>query len=194
MQARIRRMLNPLFADHSTGDGLPKPLNAEPVDQEDVPAPKPNTFEYFLAEYNKKHKSHHFSVDLLLILFLIEYKKVGDDNGHKATNQARTHAAAVLEFFKTLGIHNQPVYLFVTDGNQGALSMAMSSQDTEADEVCIIVHVFVSVLTARVDRDNPSLWSGMYASMILETLATPTSCPFSCKRLQAEPKNCRRSS
>lgn len=201
-RTRIRRTLNPLFTDHSTTSGLPKPLHAEPAsgtplpsasDQPKIRAPKHGTFEYFLANY-KPPGSHRINIDLLLTLFLVEYKKASDETGHKATNQARTYAAAVLQFFRTLGIENQPVYLFATDGNQGVLSMAMYNKDAESNEVCAIVHVFVSELTARVVRDNHSSWSGTYVCMISGTLAIPTNFPFSCKHLRAEPKSYRRSS
>lgn len=70
-------------------------------------------------------------------------------SGLVTTNQARTCATAVLQFFRTLGIHNQPVYLFVTDGIQGALSMAMHNNlnDAKTDEVCALLSPCVCIRT-----------------------------------------------
>lgn len=196
---RMKMTLNPLFTDHSTEDGSPKPPYA-PVfstdsseNQQGASTPIPDSLEYFLTQYYQLPKARHFGIDFLLGLLFVEYKKAGDSTIHKATNQARTYAAAVLAFFELLGITKQPVYLFITDGNQGALSMAMYNE-SEQDKVGLLCCAFPSIkLTIRVYRGNHLLWNGTYVCTISQTLAMSTSFPFSCKDWRNVPKDYARS-
>lgn len=128
-KGRVRAALNPFASDHSTVDGIPRLTHSASAQRQTSPK-KPtsggaDSFESLLAQYYMSPKALHFGSDLILPLFLVEHKRFGDIYVHKASNQARLYAASALEFLQRIGAPKQPVYIFVTNGNQGALSMAM---------------------------------------------------------------------
>lgn len=128
---RCKMLLNPFVTDCSTDDGLPRPrFQSKPTpDKARAKSHISNAakFREMLATFKKTNKIF-LDDDLLLLLLLVEFKKADDDTIHKATNQARTYAAAALKFLERLGITNQPTYVLVTNGNCGALCMAMYNE------------------------------------------------------------------
>lgn len=71
--------------------------------------------------------------DLLLPLLTLEHAKADDCAIHKATNKTLTCIAAVLQFFKLVGLYNIPLYSIVTNDNHGALFASMYCQENSPD-------------------------------------------------------------
>lgn len=156
LQTRCIRGLNSFATDCSTDDGLPRPLftsGSSPTPAVDA-LPKSYTalgakFRELLANYKANSKSLHLDDDLLLVLLFVEFKKARDSTIRKATNQARNYASAALKFLELLGITNESVYLLVTNGNRGALSLARFNEpeivgrtSTRSTEPKVIHHIY----------------------------------------------------
>lgn len=140
LESRTKTGLNAFAIGPSTPDSLPQPAPHTLVKPLLPTSPQPNltVFEKLLAQYNSSPQALHFGPDLLLSLLLVEYRRAGESNIRRATNQAHNYASAALKFLDCIGVRKQPVYVFVVNGNRGALSMGMLNEPKPGSKVCFL--------------------------------------------------------
>lgn len=115
-----------------------------------------SSFKRLLKMYNASEPRNmlHLDTDLLLPLLFVTFRGPNDTTS-KVKSTSRTSIIATLEFFKSLGLFNEPIYSLVVDSKNGELSMSMCREEPTVEspvpELECVLTSFIQFVYSHVD-------------------------------------------